>query len=151
MINNFFKVKTLRNFFLIFIFFFNFNIVKAEQFWSNIVDGPTSNEEAIKLLNGKNLDPIEGLWFSDGLGTLLIYKDKDKDFARVKNSVCHARPSDLAWQSCVLATALGTCKFDTKIDSKLKEHSCEQNHSNLTLKFEVDLECIFPWVGFCIQ
>lgn len=77
MINNFFKVKTLRSFFLIFIIFFNFNIVNAEQFWSNIVDGPTSNEEAIKLLDGKKLDPIEGLWFSDGLGTLLIFKDKD--------------------------------------------------------------------------
>jgi hypothetical protein len=77
MINNFFKVKTLRSFFLIFIIFFNFNIVNAEQFWSNTFDGPTSNEEAIKLLDGKKLDPIEGLWFSDGLGTLLIYKDKD--------------------------------------------------------------------------
>ena len=83
MINNFFKVRTLRSFFLIFIIFFNFNIVNAEQFWSNIVDGPTSNEEAIKLLDGKKLDPIEGLWFSDGLGTLLIYKDKDKDIFKM--------------------------------------------------------------------
>ena len=77
MINNFFKVKTLRSFFLIFIIFFNFNIVNAEQFWSNKLDGPLLNEEAIKLLNGKKLDPIEGLWFVDGLGTLLIFKDKD--------------------------------------------------------------------------
>ena len=57
--------------------FFNFNTLNAEQFWSNKVDGPTSNEEAIKLLDGKKLDPIEGLWFTDGLGTLLIFKDKD--------------------------------------------------------------------------
>ena len=77
MINNFFKVKTVKSFFLILIIFFNFNTLNAEQFWSNKVDGPTSNEEAIKLLDGKKLDPIEGLWFTDGLGTLLIFKDKD--------------------------------------------------------------------------
>ena len=77
MINNFFKVKTVKSFFLILIIFFNFNTLNAEQFWSNKVDGPTSNEEAIKLLDGKKLDPIEGLWFTDGLGALLIFKDKD--------------------------------------------------------------------------
>jgi hypothetical protein len=57
MINNFFKVKTVKSFFLILIIFFNFNTLNAEQFWSNKVDGPTSNEEAIKLLDGKKLDP----------------------------------------------------------------------------------------------
>src|SRR5210317_313625 len=77
MINNFFKVKTVKSFFLILIIFFNFNTLNAEQFWSNKVDGPTSNEEAIKLLDGKKLDPIEELWFTDSLGTLLIFKDKD--------------------------------------------------------------------------
>ena len=77
MINNFSKVKTVKSFFLILIIFFNFNTLNAEQFWSNKVDGPTSNEEAIKLLDGKKLDPIEGLWFTDSLGTLLIFKDKD--------------------------------------------------------------------------
>ena len=77
MINNFFKFKTVKSFFLILIIFFNFNTLNAEQFWSNKVDGPTSNEEAIKLLDGKKLDPIEGLWFTDGLGALLIFKDKD--------------------------------------------------------------------------
>ena len=77
MINNFFKVKTVKSFFLILIIFFNFNTLNAEQFWSNKVDGPTSNEEAINLLDGKKLDPIEGLWFTDGLGAILIFKDKD--------------------------------------------------------------------------
>lgn len=54
-----------------------FNISYAEQFWSNKVDGPTSNEEAISMLQGKKLDPIEGLWFTDGLGTLLVFEDQD--------------------------------------------------------------------------
>ena len=53
------------------------SISYAEQFWSNKVDGPKSNEAAINMLEGKKLDPIEGLWFSDGLGTILIFKDQE--------------------------------------------------------------------------
>ena len=49
----------------------------AEQFWSNQVDGPKSNEAAIKILEERKLDPIEGLWFTDGLGTILIFKDQE--------------------------------------------------------------------------
>ena len=29
------------------------------------------------MLQGKKLDPIEGLWFTDGLGTLLVFEDQD--------------------------------------------------------------------------
>ena len=53
------------------------SICYAEQFWSNKVDGPKSNKSAINMLEGKKLDPIEGLWFSDGLGTILIFKDQE--------------------------------------------------------------------------
>jgi len=53
------------------------SISYAEQFWSNKLDGPKSNEAAINMLEGKKLDPIEGLWFSDGLGTILIFKDQE--------------------------------------------------------------------------
>ena len=60
-----------------FIIFFTTNVL-ATEFWSNKVDGPTSNEAAIKMLEGKKLDPIEGLWFTDGLGTLLIFKDQNR-------------------------------------------------------------------------
>ena len=60
-----------------FIIFFTSNVL-ATEFWSNKVDGPTSNEAAIKMLEGKKLDPIEGLWFTDGLGTLLIFKDQNR-------------------------------------------------------------------------
>ena len=49
----------------------------AEQFWSNQVDGPKSNEAAIKILEERKLDPIEGLWFTDGIGTILIFKDQE--------------------------------------------------------------------------
>ena len=37
---------------LFFLFFF-LTQSYAEQFWSNELDGPLLNEEAIKLLNGK--------------------------------------------------------------------------------------------------
>ena len=59
------------------LIFFISSISYAEQFWSNKVDGPKSNEAAINMLEGKKLDPIEGLWFSDGLGTILIFKDQE--------------------------------------------------------------------------
>jgi len=59
------------------LIFFLSNISYAEQFWSNKLDGPKSNEAAINMLEGKKLDPIEGLWFSDGLGTILIFKDQE--------------------------------------------------------------------------
>lgn len=68
----------MKKFFIkLFILLIYFNISYAEQFWSNKVDGPTSDEEAISMLQGKKLDPIEGLWFTDGLGTILIFKDQD--------------------------------------------------------------------------
>ena len=53
------------------------SISYAEQFWSNKLDGPKSNEAAINMLEGKKLDLIEGLWFTDGLGTILIFKDQE--------------------------------------------------------------------------
>ena len=58
------------------IYFLKLPISYANDFWSNKLDGPRSNEAAIKILEGKKLDPIEGLWFTDGLGTILIFKDQ---------------------------------------------------------------------------
>ena len=60
----------------LFFFFFTFNVLSSE-FWSNKVDGPKTIEDAIKILEGKKLDPIEGIWFTEGLGTLLIIKELD--------------------------------------------------------------------------
>jgi len=52
--------------------------VLANSFWSNTQDGPYSVENAIAdKLSGRKLDPIEGIWFDDGLGTTVIFKDKD--------------------------------------------------------------------------
>lgn len=59
------------------IYFLKLPISYGDEFWSNKVDGPRSSEAAIKILEGKKLDPIEGLWFSDGLGTILIFKDQE--------------------------------------------------------------------------
>jgi len=49
---------------------------ETSPYWSNTVDGPTTIDSAKKYLkvNG-NLDPIEGIWFEDNLGYVLIYKD----------------------------------------------------------------------------
>ena len=59
------------------IYFLKLPISYGNDFWSNKVDGPRSSEAAIKILEGKKLDPIEGLWFSDGLGTILIFKGQE--------------------------------------------------------------------------
>ncbi len=60
---------------VIFFYFLKLPISYGNEFWSNKVDGPRTNEAAINMLDGKKLDPIEGLWFSDGLGTVLIFND----------------------------------------------------------------------------
>ena len=70
-------MKLIKFYTFLFLVFFSSNVFSSE-FWSNKVDGPTSDEEAIKMLQGKKLDLIEGLWFTDGLGTLLIFKDQNQ-------------------------------------------------------------------------
>ena len=65
------------SFFIIFVSLINLSNVKSDEFWSNKVDGPTTKDQAIKLLEGKSLDPIEGLWSEESLGTILIFKDKE--------------------------------------------------------------------------
>ena len=64
--------------FSIVIFLFFTNNVLANTYWSNVKDGPYSAENAItEKLSGRMLDPIEGIWFDDGLGTTVIFKDKN--------------------------------------------------------------------------
>ena len=53
---------------------FGFRDGKIGEFWE-FFDSVLA-ESAIKLFDGKKLDPIEGLWHSDGLGTLVIFKDQ---------------------------------------------------------------------------
>ena len=69
----------MRKIIILFIVFYfvKLPISYGNEFWSNKVDGPKSNEAAINMLKGKKLDPIEGLWFTDGLGTVLILKDQE--------------------------------------------------------------------------
>jgi|TARA_Y100000294_G_C8547093_1_gene333651 hypothetical protein len=50
----------------------------SATYWSNVQDGPYSVEQAKKKFEGRRIDPIEGIWFSDGLGTLVIFKKNDK-------------------------------------------------------------------------
>lgn len=60
------------------IFFFLFCNAFSASYWSNTQDGPYSVESAIKdKLSGRKLDPIEGIWFDDGLGNTVIFKDED--------------------------------------------------------------------------
>ena len=49
----------------------------AQDFWSNTKDGPASVEAAKKIFSSRKLDYIEGIWFDDGLGSLVIFKDED--------------------------------------------------------------------------
>jgi len=62
---------------IFFVYFFYFNHSISEEFWSNTVDGPTTKDQAIKLLEGKSLDPIEGLWYEEEIGTIVIFEEND--------------------------------------------------------------------------
>jgi len=50
----------------------------SETYWSNVKDGPYNVEQAKKKFEGRRLDFIEGIWFSDGLGSLVVFKKNDK-------------------------------------------------------------------------
>ena len=65
------------SFFIFFLYLINLSDVKSDEFWSNTIDGPTTKEQAIKLLEGKNLDPIEGLWYEEEIGTIVIFEEND--------------------------------------------------------------------------
>ena len=61
----------------IIFFFILSNTLLAQEFWSNKNDGPTSVEAAKKIFSGRKLDYIEGIWFDDQLGTVVIFEDDD--------------------------------------------------------------------------
>jgi hypothetical protein len=61
------------------IFFSTFTYASENLYWSNIKDGPYSVAQAKNQLANRKLDPIEGIWFDDGLGTLAIIKDEQYD------------------------------------------------------------------------
>lgn len=65
------------NILIFFIFFIFQNHSISEEFWSNTIDGPTTKDLAIKLLEGKSLDPVEGLWYEEGIGTIVIFEEND--------------------------------------------------------------------------
>ena len=69
----------------IIFFFILSNTLLAQEFWSNKNDGPTSVEAAKKIFSGRKLDYIEGIWFDDQLGTVVIFED-DVKFIRTNNT-----------------------------------------------------------------
>jgi hypothetical protein len=65
--------------FLIFYFYAVPLFSSENVYWSNSKNGPYSVEEAKSQFGNRILDPIEGIWFDDGLGTLSIIKDEDQN------------------------------------------------------------------------
>lgn len=58
---------------------------KKSSHWNNEKIGPLSEKDAIKkFLNNRILDPIEGIWFQEKLGTVLITKDHNRNLAYFK-------------------------------------------------------------------
>jgi len=62
---------------LVIVFLITSNNLFAQEFWSNTKDGPTSVEEAKKIFSDRKLDYLEGIWFDESVGTLVIFKDDD--------------------------------------------------------------------------
>lgn len=50
-------------------------IANEGLYWSNQKEGPYTVDQAKKEFGNRKLDPIEGIWFDDELGTLVIKKD----------------------------------------------------------------------------
>ena len=61
------------------IFFSAFSHANENLYWSNIKNGPSSVEVAKSQFGNRVLDPIEGIWFDDGLGTVSIIKDEQQN------------------------------------------------------------------------
>ena len=56
------------------------NISFADQYWSNVKNGPTSEEAAkSKFFKNRKLLKLEGIWFLPGSGTVAITKSPTSD------------------------------------------------------------------------
>jgi hypothetical protein len=81
-----FKIFSLK---LIILVLFSGSFLNAEtkisDHWNINKIGPLSEKEAIdKFLTNRKLDPIEGIWFQEKIGTVLITIDNEKKLAYLK-------------------------------------------------------------------
>ncbi len=88
----------------------------AETYWSNSKDGPYSIQDAINKLDGKKLDPLEGVWFTDGMGTVAIFKDQDPKLGNVfKMYIIDGEGSaamfNRTWEATYIQSSPGYYKF----------------------------------------
>ena len=87
----------------------------ASTYWSNVKDGPVSVNEVVSKLDGKKIDPIEGVWFTDSMGTVAILRDKDPVLGNVfKMYIIEGHGSAAYFNQTWEATFIKTSTLDYK-------------------------------------
>jgi hypothetical protein len=85
-------------------------------YWSNTKNGPTTIEEAKQQFGSRTLDPIEGVWFEEKLGSISIVKNK-KQF-RLYLIQSSDEPSSIfngTWEATLIPTGSSSFNFFGRI------------------------------------
>ena len=85
-------------------------------YWSNVKNGPTTFEQAKKQFGTRQLDPIEGVWFEEGLGTMSIIKRNNQfqlyliEASNAKNSIFNG-----TWEGTLIESGIRSFNFFNKV------------------------------------
>ena len=85
-------------------------------YWSNVKNGPTTIEQAKKQFGTRQLDPIEGVWFDEGLGTISIIKRNNQfqlyliEASSTRNSIFNG-----TWEGTLIKSGIRSFNFFNKI------------------------------------
>jgi len=85
-------------------------------YWSNVKNGPTTIEQAKKQFGTRQLDPIEGVWFDEGLGTISIIKRNNQfqlyliEASSTRNSIFNG-----TWEGTLIKSGIRSFNFFNKV------------------------------------
>ena len=94
-------------------------VLKADAegtYWSNVKNGPTTFEQAKKQFGTRQLDPIEGVWFNEGLGTISIIKRNNQfQLYLIEASSAIESKFDGTWEGTLIKTNNRSFNFFNRI------------------------------------
>ena len=85
-------------------------------YWSNVKNGPTTIEQAKKQFGTRQLDPIEGVWFNEGLGSISIIKRNNQfRLYLIEASSAIESKFDGTWEGTLIKTNNRSFNFFNRI------------------------------------
>ena len=91
-------------------------------YWSNLKNGPTTIEQAKKQFGTRQLDPIERVWFDEGLGTISIIKRNNQfqlyliEASSTRNSIFNG-----TWEGTLIKSGIRSFNFFNKFGTSTQK------------------------------